>query len=331
VYHLNDAFMNQPGSLKLCLKRGALVCAANWPLILIQFTADAVFKTLLAVPVAGGSLLVVLLVGGSPADLLRLDPRNMLPALVGALLAHPLALAAFLLSLAVIVGGGSVLMFAVKGGTVTVMDVGEHSAGAIEHPPLRVHALRRAAQFSLETFMGGVRHLFRRYLRLGLLLTLAYAASVFAYLLVIVGPPGAPAMAGPLVVILASLALVIWIGAVNFFYVLSQVAIALDDCTVGEGVVRALRSVLAEPRLLGGILGAVLALMLMTMAASILAIAALGLIAFVPFAGLVALPLQLCAWLVRGIVFQFIGLTGLAAYVRALRRADAAGRTIRSA
>jgi hypothetical protein len=57
-------------------------------------------------------------------------------------------------------------------------------------------------------------------------------------------------------------------------------------------------------------------------AASILTVAALGLIAFVPFVGLAALPLQLLAWLVRGVVFQFVGLTGLVTYLRLYRTVE---------
>jgi hypothetical protein len=53
--------------------------------------------------------------------------------------------------------------------------------------------------------------------------------------------------------------------------------------------------------------------------ASILATTALGLIAFVPLVGLAALPLQLIAWLLRGLVFEFVGLTALAAYVHVYR------------
>ena len=64
---------------------------------------------------------------------------------------------------------------------------------------------------------------------------------------------------------------------------------------------------------------ATLVLVVLTTAASILATAALGLIAFVPFVGLAALPLQLIAWLVRGLVFEFIGLTALVAYLRVYR------------
>jgi len=45
----------------------------------------------------------------------------------------------------------------------------------------------------------------------------------------------------------------------------------------------------------------------------------LGLIAFVPFVGLAVLPLQLLAWLFRGIVFQYIGLSALGAYLHLYR------------
>ena len=40
--------------LKPVLKRGALVAAANWPVTLIEATADSVFKLLIATPIVGG-------------------------------------------------------------------------------------------------------------------------------------------------------------------------------------------------------------------------------------------------------------------------------------
>ena len=49
--------------------------------------------------------------------------------------------------------------------------------------------------------------------------------------------------------------------------------------------------------------------------ASIVATAGLGLISFVPFVGLTVLPLQLLAWLLRGLVFQYLGLTSAGAYL----------------
>ena len=48
----------------------------------------------------------------------------------------------------------------------------------------------------------------------------------------------------------------------------------------------------------------------MATAASILATAGLGLIAFVPLVGLAVLPLQLAAWLMRGFVFEYLALDG---------------------
>jgi hypothetical protein len=43
------------------------------------------------------------------------------------------------------------------------------------------------------------------------------------------------------------------------------------------------------------------------------------LIAYAPLAGLVVLPLQLGAWLLRNLVFQYLGLTALSAYLSLYR------------
>ena len=80
------------GSLKFALKRGALVTAANWQVVLVQFVADTLFKTLLAVPIVGGLVLVALVVGGDPFEMLRLEPSQILSTMVGVLLAQPVAL-----------------------------------------------------------------------------------------------------------------------------------------------------------------------------------------------------------------------------------------------
>ena len=64
--------------------------------MLVQFVADTLFKTLVAVPVVGGLVLVALVVGGNPFDLLRLDDLTQtISTMVGVLLAQPVALAAF--------------------------------------------------------------------------------------------------------------------------------------------------------------------------------------------------------------------------------------------
>jgi hypothetical protein len=311
--------MSRPGTLKLALKRGALVTAANWQVVLVQFVADTLFKTLLAVPIVGGVVLVVLLIGGDPKDLLRLEPSQIVPTMVGVLLAQPLALTAFLGALALVLVGGSTLMCAVKAGSVTVLVAGERAAGAIEQPPLRLSALKEANRASLERFSQGVRVLFGRYFRLGLALSVAYALLTGGYLAVLFAPPPSPSIDWPLVVGVASLVLILLVTLVNFVYLLLQVVVATEQCAVHEAVPLVARLLRRRAAEMAQVLAIVLALVTLATAASILATAALGLIAFVPFVGLAALPLQLIAWLVRGIVFQFVGLTGLVTYLRLYR------------
>ena len=62
--------------------------------------------------------------------------------------------------------------------------------------------------------------------------------------------------------------------------------------------------------------------------ASALAWSGVGLIAFVPLVGLAVFPLQIAAFLLRGLVFEFLGLTALGAYLtlyhgHAVRRGEA--------
>ena len=51
-----------------------------------------------------------------------------------------------------------------------------------------------------------------------------------------------------------------------------------------------------------------------------LAWSGVGLIAFVPLAGLAVFPLQLAALVLRGLVFEYLGLTALAAYTTLYHR-----------
>jgi hypothetical protein len=304
-------------SLKDCLKRGALVTAANWHVVVVQFVADALFKTLLAIPIVGGVFLAVLLVGGDPGELLSLPVSEIVPTMTSVLLARPVALASFVLALAVVLVGGSLLMFLIKGGTVSVLIAAERAAGAIEHPPLRLPAFRRATQFSLERFTSGALRLFHRYLTLGIGLMAIYVASTIVSLFFVFR--STPADDWRLAALAASFVLVVWITLVNLLYLLLQIVVAADDCSVREAAARLVGLLRGEFRIIAFIFAATLGLVVLTTAASILATAALGLIAFVPLVGLAALPLQLIAWLVRGIVFQFIGVTALVAYLHVYR------------
>ncbi|MBY0494235.1 MAG: hypothetical protein K2Y23_08460 [Cyanobacteria bacterium] len=285
--------------------------------MLVQFVADTLFKTLVAVPVVGGLVLVALVAGGDPLDLLRInDLTQTISTMVGVLLAQPLALAAFAAALGIIVAGGSMMLFAVKAGTVSVLIAGDRAAGALEVPPLRMSALRAASQTSIERFVGGARLLFYRYLRLGMLLTVVYLLIGAAYVALVFGPSVPDTLENPLLVTLASFALLIGITLINFLYLLTQIVMAAENCGVLDAFPLVARLVRRRAKDLGQVLAAILALMLMATGASILATTQLGLIGFVPFIGLAAVPLQVFAWLVRGVVFQFVGLTGVATYLR---------------
>ena len=74
----------------------------------------------------------------------------------------------------------------------------------------------------------------------------------------------------------------------------------------------------------------VFALVVAATLASALAWSGVGLIAFVPLVGLAVFPLQIAALLLRGLVFEYLGLTALGAYVTlyqgyVAKRAEIAG------
>jgi hypothetical protein len=76
----------------------------------------------------------------------------------------------------------------------------------------------------------------------------------------------------------------------------------------------------AEFRELGGVFLIVLAMVVGGTLVSYLALSAVALIAFIPLIGLAVFPLQIAAFLMRGLVFEYIGLTALGAYVTLYRR-----------
>src|ERR687891_59681 len=98
-------------TLKATLKRGALIAAANWPLVAVQFVAESTLKLLLAVPVVGGIFLVVLLLGGNADELLAGDVRDIVAEVFGAMRQNLAALIAFSLSFGLVLLGGSALTF----------------------------------------------------------------------------------------------------------------------------------------------------------------------------------------------------------------------------
>jgi len=319
----------------LLLKRGALLAAANWPTVAIQFIAETTLQVLLAVPIIGAAILVAVLMGGDLVDLLKGSLREIFTTIASTLLSEPLALVAFMTSFVIVLLGGSVLMFLVKGGTMEVLLAANEAAGPIEREPLTLETFRRASRFTLPRFTAGCSRLFPRYLALGLLLMLVYALSVGAYLAFVVY--GYRAAGDRVLVIgwtfiaaLAAALLVAWITLVNFAYLLLQIAMAHDGVGLADACRATTRFVRAEFRSLAGVFLVVIALVVAAMLASALAWSGVGLIAFVPLVGLAVFPLQLAALLLRGLVFEYLGLTALGAYLalyrgHAGRRAEAVG------
>ena len=310
--------------LKAALKRGALIAAANWPLVLVQFIAEAMLKLLLAVPTVGGLLLVILLLDTDVDDVFAGGLRDMAATVLGALRTNPVALVAFALSFLLVLVGGSALTFIVKGGTVSLLAASEAAAGTIERPPLRLDALRRLNRVHIEPFLDACRRFGRRYLRLGGCLLIAYALTAVVYLVVIVGgyalAEGTPVLVGwTVIAALMSSALVVWITLINLGYLLTQMIVAVEDISVRKAATRVVEFVRGALREIAAIFGVVLLLVGLATVASLLATAGLGLIAFVPIAGLAVVPLQFAAWLIRGIVFQYLALTALGGYLAQYR------------
>jgi hypothetical protein len=311
--------------LKPVLKRGALVAAANWQVTLIQATADSLFKLLIATPIIGGLFLVGLVIGATPEDLLDLEWREMASTIVTSLLSHPVVLTAFLASLAVVTVGGSLFIFLVKAGAVAVLVKGEREAGAIEQPPLHFDGFKRASKFSAELYIDSARSLFPRYARLGFMLMGVYLISGALYLMAAY-ESGFRGDLGGLLTFLMTVGFVSWITVVNLVYLLMQIVMAAENCSVAKAWRHMVAFVRQQRRGVSMVFGVILALVMAATGVSLLATAALGLIAFVPFIGLAVLPLQLLAWVFRGVVFQFLGLTSIGAYMRLYRDSLAEGR-----
>jgi hypothetical protein len=311
-------------ALKTALKRGALLAAANWPLVVVQFIAESTLKLILGVPVVGGIFLVVLLLDADVEEVLRGDVREVVTAVFSALRANPAALTAFVIAFLIVLIGGSFITFIVKGGTVAVLVEADQSAGSIERPPLRLAMLRRANRTGIDAFLSGCQRLGARYVRLGLLLLIVYAVTAAGYFGLLFG---GYAVAGNVGVLLwwtviaaaASSATIVWITLVNFLYLITQIVMAVDDVGLRAALSTVVRFLGSSVREIAGIFGVVLVLVLLATAASILATAGLGLIGFVPIVAVAVMPLQIAAWLVRGAVFQYLALTALGAYLTQYR------------
>jgi hypothetical protein len=308
-------------TLKFALKRGALIAAANWPVIVVQEIADSLFKVLLAMPLIGGVFLVALVLGAEPVALMSLGWRDLVATIVASLMSRPVVLTAFLAALTVVIVGGSLFVFLVKAGTVSVLVAGDRAAGPIERPPLHFSTVMTASAFSMENFEAGARSLFPRYARLGIALITIYFVTGGAYVAAVLASRSAGDSWGMTALLTAGF--VTWITILNFAYLLVQIVIAAEDCSVTTAARRVGQFVRRARGPVAAVFGIVLGIVVFATGASLMATAALGLISFVPLLGLTVLPLQLAAWLFRGLVFQYLALSSIGAYLKLYRSASA--------
>jgi len=317
-------------AIKPLLKRGALVTAANWEVVVFQFVAETAFKLLLVVPVVAAAFLAALIVGGSALDLAGADVRHLVGLVMTGLGRRPLALGVYLCGVLVVVLGGAMLTFLVKGGTVTILVHADALAPPVEEPPLRVATVRRAAAFDLARFVSGCRRFFRRYAALGLLLIGGYGIVAVIYAFAVLTSYRIVAERGlfvgwTLVASMISLALVLGVTVINLLYLLTQMIMATEDCGLGDAMRRVGAFLSVEHRRIAAMFVLMLFAVGLATLASILATAGLGFIGFIPIVGLTVLPLQLAAWLARGVTFQYLGLTALCAYSRLYRTDPSTG------
>src|SRR5438105_9011328 len=111
LHRIHGCYSENDLDLKHLLKRGALLVAANWQTVAIQFVAETTFQILLAVPIIGAAVLVAVVLGGDLAELLHGGLRDIFTTIAGALLSEPVALIAFVAAFTVVLLGGSALMF----------------------------------------------------------------------------------------------------------------------------------------------------------------------------------------------------------------------------
>jgi hypothetical protein len=303
--------------LKHLLKRGALLAAANWPVIAIEFIAETTFQVLLAVPIVSAAILVAVLLGADLVDLLQDGLRGMFRTVASALLSEPVALVSFVTAFALVLLGGSALTFIVKGGTVDVLLAANGAAGRIEREPLTLETLRSASMFSLQRFTAGCARLARPYLLLGFGLMVTYGLSLGAYVVFLVYGTyaGSGGWLDWVFIAAPAILLVIWVTVVNSLYLLTQLAIAVDGTGVADGFRRVARFIRTEFRMVASLFAVVAGLVVATTLVSALAWSGVGLIAFVPLVGLAVFPLQILALILRGLVFEYLGLTALGAYL----------------
>ena len=314
--------------LGAALKRGGLVTAANWPVVLIDFVLESFYKVAITVPILGGALMVGALVGTNLEDVLGEGLRATADLVFGSLATAPMALMAFLAALGLVGLVGEAIMFVVKAGTLSVLVSSERNAGAIEGEPLRFERVRQLTTYSLQTVYAGAERYGKRAFGLALWLGVTYALIGAVYL-TLLGYGFSVAMrltwlpAWPLLVLVATTTGVVLVAIINLAYDLLRVIVVTDDCTLGAAARRLRLFVVEDSRQVIGIFSVIGGVLILTTAASIFAAAGIALVAWVPVVGLAVVPLQAAAWILRGLLLEYMALAALSAYQTQYRRFSA--------
>jgi hypothetical protein len=310
--------------LRAALTRGALVTLGNWPVVLADFAIESLYKMALVVPVVGGALMVSVLAGGTVRAIVADGVRPAAGRIIAALLGSPVALSSFIAALAIVGAGGAVLMFVLKGGTLAVIVAGERKAPETRRGA-RYASMARAFAFDLDTLLTGVRQFSGRMRTLSLGLAAVYAVLGVVYVVALLGAfrladrPGLGVI-GPLAVTASTGAIVVVLALVNVTFDVLRVIVVSDDCRLREAASRLSTFLVHDARQVLGIFAVMTGLFALTTAASVLVAAGLTLVAWVPIVGIVVLPLQLAAWLIRGLLFQWMSLSAICAYQAQYRR-----------
>ena len=314
-----------PLPLRAALRRGALVTAANWPVVFVEFAIESVFMIALAVPVVGGALMAASLVGADVNEVLGEGVRSTADVVFAFLTSTPGALASFLVALGVVALGGEVLMFIVKSCTFMVLVQGERQMPDVEDAPLDLDVIRQSHAFTLERLLVAGERFWRRAAALALSLGGGYVVVGASYVAVVAlgmssSYVGGAIGAWPLLLLVATSAGVVGVTIINLAYDLVRVIVITDDCSVADAIARLRRFVIDDARQVIGIFAVMSTVGMLAAAVAILATAGTTLVGSLPFLGLLLVPLQAATWLVRGLLFQYLSLASLSAYQAQYRR-----------
>ena len=310
--------------LRASVTRGALLVLSNWPVVLIDFAVESLYKLAVSVPVLGASLGIAALVGEDLTLLLSQGVRATADVVLGSLATAPVALTAFLLALAIVAVGGEAVMFVIKAGTLAVVVEADRVSGDVHQLPFGNESFDRARVYRLDIVLTAARRFSRRAIRLALWLGLGYAVVGLGYVAIVTqglfqgGSAWLPAW--PLVVLASTSAAIVTIAIFNLFYDLLRVVVVTDDCEVGVAVSRLKQFVMEDARQVIGIFLVIGGVQVLAAIGFLLAAAGLALVGVVPLVSLIFVPLQAAAWVLRGLFFEALGLSALAACQTQYRR-----------